>query len=216
MPMRGPCRDTAHMSAAVAVTLAVALIAAAASVVAAMIASRALASVQAQQARADRVGALEERLAHHKYDLYAPMLDLLNDMILGVVKVDELPEAERQRYQDMSANFGTWLAVFGSDEAVAAYHRWSQATFHQPIPNPILFRLWADLMLAARRDIGDADTATTVTELLGLRLRDLYEVPDHLMAVELPLDELCARFDWTPPWDLPQDQEAAKRPPSLG
>lgn len=195
----------------IAITLA--LIAAAASIAAAVIASRAQANVQAQQAQAERLGALEERLAQHEYDVYAPMLTLLNDMILGAVDIENMSAAEQSRQQKMSKDFGTWIAVFGSDEAVSAYHRWAQATFHQPIPPPVLLRLWADLMLAARRDIGDSATCTTTTELLGLRLTDLYEVPDNLVAVDLPLDELCARFGWAAPWAnrLERSEEPRKR-----
>lgn len=56
------------------------------------------------------------------------------------------------------------------------------------------------MILAARRDIGNFETATTVGELLALRLRDYYEIPANVEAMRLPLDEVSAKHDRTPPW----------------
>ncbi len=67
--------------------------------------------MQMQQSEVSRIAALEERLAHRKYDVYAPVFNLLNDISLGVVGDAKLPQAERERHQEGSTDFGTWLAV---------------------------------------------------------------------------------------------------------
>lgn len=67
-------------------------------------------------------------------------------------------------------------------------------------------------MLAARRDIGDAETITTIETLLALRLQDYYEAPDNVEAMKLPLNQVFERFGWVPPWREAPSSQTGSRP----
>lgn len=74
-----------------------------------------------------------------------------------------------------------------------------QGAFHDA-PGHITLRLYAEFVLAARRDMGDSSSQATPADVLGLRLNDLYKDPKIRLIAELPFDELCREYDWSIPW----------------
>lgn len=184
--------------------IVVAILAAAASIAATVIAARTQRSVSLALAEAERLRAMEARNDERKYVVYKLMVDHLHFILLN--NDVELPPDELERVRRMGIDFGTWLSVFGSDDALQAYHNWCQCFVFQPAysypppPWPVVYRLMADLLLVARHDIGRPDGAVARRELLGLRLTNMYVEADVLAALALPLDEVFQRNNWQPPW----------------
>lgn len=59
----------------------------------------------------------------------------------------------------------------GVDDAVARYEHFMQSTY-KDAPAPVLLRLYADFVLAARKDMGDPETQLTVEHILGMKIKD--------------------------------------------
>ncbi|WP_329227946.1 hypothetical protein [Streptomyces canus] len=172
-------------------SLAVAAVPAFASIVAAIIAARAARHAKRAELSAQHLRDLENRISEKKYDVYKPMINLIRDM-LDRRQIDE--EEMRSRISD----FSTWVIIYGSDDAVRAFHDFMQAAYHDP-PAKVLMKLYADFVLAARRDMGYADTGVQQTHFLGMRINDLYD-NSLLRNVNAPLREICQEADWQPPW----------------
>ena len=61
---------------------------------------------------------------------------------------------------------------------------------------------YAELVLAARRDIARSNTRIGAVEIIGMRVNDLYTNVDYYRLMTLPFDEVCRLSNWTPPWSL--------------
>lgn len=177
------------------ITLTVAAIAAAAAIGSAIIANRAASRAKAAEAEALRVRDLEARLASKKYDTYKPMIDMLRDTLL----VAKDSDAESPITPAKVGDFSQWISIYGSDEAVMIFHRFMQAAFDKP-PSEVSLRLYADFVLAARRDIGVPDSLLGPADILGLRLTDLYRTSRVYGLVTMSFEQLCAAYGWQPPW----------------
>lgn len=177
--------------------LALAAIPVIASATAALIAARSARSVKRSEAEAQRIRDLENRISERKYEIYQPIIQALGD-VFDLEKAEEMKKGGTNDLTDMLRKFATWITIYGSDEAVRAYHNFMQGAFNEA-PTLVTMRLYADLMLAARRDIG-ADTTVTPAQLFGMRLTDLYIEGDIHKAMTLPFLELCKRESWSPPW----------------
>ncbi|MFI0199865.1 MULTISPECIES: hypothetical protein [Streptomyces] len=140
---------------------------------------------------AQRIRDLEARNSEKKYDTYKPMINLLKDA-LDRRTID--PETFRTSISD----FATWVAIYGSDEALSAFHNFMQASYGSP-PPVILMRLYADFVIAARRDIGYPDTQVTRLQFLGIRISDAYS-NSAFREIDKPFSELCRNVGWNPPW----------------
>lgn len=144
------------------------------------------------------------------------MIDNLHAILLD--PEGQRPVTDPEALRHMGVDFGTWIGVFGSDEALRAYHNWCQCYVFRlgdrPPPWTLVYRLTVDLLLAARRDIGRSDTSATRRELLGLRLIDLYTNREVLDALDLPLEQVFERVAWEPPWrhETSKNVEAAPLP----
>ena len=76
-----------------------------------------------------------------------------------------------------------------------------QTTFTGNPPMPVLMRMVAEFTLAARRDMGDAGTATTPLEVFAPKIDDLFgDELDAYEALTLPLDALFRKHGWAAPW----------------
>jgi hypothetical protein len=126
------------------------------------------------------------------------MIDMLYSMLdpstMKNIDIDEMRKTFDQ--------FDAWITIFGSDDAVRAWHHLRQATFHDPPPE-VFIRLYADVIMAARQDLGTSQTSVTRAELVGSRLRDLYSETDTLdlrtlLALEWP--EVSEQTGWAAPW----------------
>lgn len=176
----------------------VAAIPAMAAIVAAVLAGRSAARAHAAEAERDRLQRLDARVSERKYDVYAPMLNLLRDM-LDPTKAEALDQD-----QTVSAlrDFAAWIGVYGSDDAVRAYHNFMQGTY-QDAPPAILLRLYADFAIEVRRDLGDPDTRVNPVIFMGIRINDLYTGEAELMnMLSKPFDEACAEAGWAIPWSV--------------
>jgi hypothetical protein len=169
----------------------VAIVAAIVAGVFALIAARTTATNQ-------RIVELEKRLATSRLEIYKPLIDAMAAFLVPG-KVSDQEKARRQTaFMEATKTFATWIQVYGSDESVRVYHRLMQASYADAPPN-IIFRLYGQLILAARRDLGDASTRVDLADLLGIRIKDFY---DGDMAADLRLsdDEFYRKHEWIPPW----------------
>ncbi len=80
------------------------------------------------------------------------MIDLLGQVLVPG-GADKALENEAEMIERLS-EFASWISIFGSDDAVKSFHNFMQGAFHAA-PAPITLRLYADFVLAARRDMGD-------------------------------------------------------------
>ncbi|MFF6803534.1 hypothetical protein [Streptomyces sp. NPDC012616] len=174
-------------------SIAVAAIPALASVLAAIIAARSARRAKKSEIDAQHLRDLEARISEKKYDVYKPMINLLKD-ILNQRAMSE------DEFKNLVSEFSAWVTIFGSDEAVVAFHNFMQATYATNTPPAILMKLYAEFVLSARRDMGYPDTAINAKHFLGMRISDLYN-HDQLAKVEMPLADLCQEVGWTPPWE---------------
>ena len=178
------------------VPLGVAAVPAIASIVAAVLSARSARKSRLAEMDAARINELENRLSERKYDLYRPMIDLLRKMMDTSKTGTTINQKQMQR--DLS-EFGAWINIFGSDEAIRAFHNFMQGAYHSAPPQ-VLMRLYADFILAARRDMGYQNTATTAQEILGIRINDIYESPEMQAVASMTFMDLCAHHNWPIPW----------------
>ena len=174
------------------VTIAAAGVSALAAVVAAVIASRTSKAIRRSELNAQKVRDLEERLHGKKFEVYKPMINMLRDLMGASV-----PEGDVQaELIVLMKDFSTWITIFGSDEAIIAYHNFMQGAFKSG-PTVVMVRLYADFMLTARKDMGYPDTKVQREHLVGVKINDIYDYPQFM---EPSFDLLCQREGWTPPW----------------
>jgi len=178
------------------IVLVVGVIASLASITGAVLAANSAREARVAEQEAARLQLLEQRLAQRKNEVYEEQIDLLGRMLAPVGRRTDLDDAETmQKFQRFSA----WIGIVGSDEAVRAWSNLMQGTFHDA-PSVVLLRLYAEFQLAARRDLGDPDTALTPTELMAVRINDLYDDPIYHAAMAAPFVDVCASVDWPIPW----------------
>jgi hypothetical protein len=179
------------------ITILVAAVAACASISAAVVAAFSARSTKRIEVESQRARELESRISERKFDTYRPIIEMYGDLASGTRSSNVLANqsANIEKMQD----FATWINIYGSDDAVLAYHNFTQAAFNN-CPVVIAVRLYADFLREARRDIGFPDTKVTALHLMGIRISDLYSERDYRLALTLPFNELCRRENWTPPW----------------
>lgn len=182
------------MSAEVAV--AVAVIAAVSAIVAAAIAARAAIRTNKSTIANQRVIELEKRLATSRIDVFKPMLEAMAELLEP--SPDPKIQAQRQAKALLALkSFATWVQVYGSDDSVRVFHRFMHAAY-QTAPPDVFIRLYGQFVLAARRDLGDADTGVDVVDLLGIRLKDIYTgYADRLLLSD---EDFYRDIGWIPPW----------------
>lgn len=146
-----------------------------------------------------RVVELEKRLASQRLEIYKPLIDAMSAYMLPGAATPQEDKRRKTAFQDATKTFMTWVQVYGSDESVRTYHRLMQASFVSA-PPLVIFRLYGQLILAARRDMGDRETKVTLVDLLGIRIRDFYE-GDMAADLRLPDDDFYEKVGWQPPWD---------------
>jgi len=179
------------------IVLIVALIASLTSIGGAMLAANSAKNARATERETARLQFLEQRLSQRKNDVYQEQINLLGRMLGPEEQRVGLDDADTmQKFQAFSA----WIGIVGSDEAVRAWSNLMQSTFHNA-PPVVMLRLYADFQLAARRDLGDPDTSLTPTELMAIRITDLYDDPGYFTAMSLPFTEVCATNNWAIPWE---------------
>ncbi|MFF7985448.1 hypothetical protein ACFZDK_41130 [Streptomyces sp. NPDC007901] len=175
------------------ISVAVAAVPALASILAAVVAALSARKAKKSEIDAQRLRDLEARISEKKYEVYKPMINLFRD----ILDQRSMPEEDlRSRISEFSA----WVSIFGSDEAVRAFHNFMQAAYTGNPPAVVLMKLYSDFVLSARRDMGYPDTAVDARCLLGMRISDLY-TSGQMVDVNASLAELCRATGWTPPWE---------------
>lgn len=168
-----------------------------AAIVAAIIAALSAASARRSESSAQTVRDLEARIAERKFAIYEPMIELLRKILdprdAAAILADE------EGYRASISKFAAWIAIYGSDEAITYFQRFMQCTYRSATP-AIMVRMYAEFVLAARRDMGYPDTKVTGEEIFGIRLKDVYE-RTWIDAFTMPLADLYAREGWDAPWE---------------
>jgi hypothetical protein len=155
---------------------------------------------------AQRLRDLEARNAERKHNTYEPIIDLLSQTLTpnGAAAIDE------NAMRNQMVKFDAWVAIYGSDDAVRAWHRFRQGSFHDA--PPLLFmRLYSDFVVAARRDMGAPHSKVRPEELLGVRIRDVYTQANLHDALNLEWPEIEAAFGWRVPWVTDNERGALAR-----
>lgn len=173
------------------------LVPAAASILAAVLSARSARKSQTAEVEAQRIRNLEERLADRKFDVYAPMIKSYQE---AFDRKGDFDQKTQDKFVRQISDFNAWIIIYGSDEAVRAFANLQQAAFHDA-PGPVNLRLYADFVLAARRDMGDMGTALTPLDVMGGRVNDLYTGdPKYRRAFTVPFNEVCQGAAWQAPW----------------
>jgi hypothetical protein len=192
------------------ITILVAGIAAAAAIIAAIVAALSARSTKRLELQAQRAGELESRISERKIDMYRPIIELFGNALSSAATGTQIAP---QNNSTKIAEFMTWIAIYGSDDAIKTYHNFMQSAFANA-PMLINSRLFAEFILAARRDIGYPSTSVTPLEIMGMRITDLYSEQGLRLAMSLPIDELFRHEKWTPPWLAPNDAKPDSTNPS--
>jgi hypothetical protein len=167
-----------------------ALLSVVAAVVAAWIAKRASDRATTAQLTVAHLQRLEQRVADRKISVY----DLRKS-------IQDAENVNEQEMTDKLNEFGAWVAIVGSDEAVRSFGNYMQGSFGNA-PGLVAMRLYADFLLAARRDLGDPTSKLTAMDVWALKVNDLYSAEGALIrdTLMLPLERACALNGWAPPW----------------
>lgn len=195
--------------ASVWIPLVVAVLAASASIVAALLARRSAVETRHSQLELERLKLVEARVSAVKTEIYRPMVEALNDLFSGdeeTTTAEPKKQSSAQRrptrkptITEITRQFAGWLTIIGSDDSVRAFHNLMQAAFHDA-PGEIYLRLYADFLLAARRDMGDPATTIEPIDVLGVRITDIYDDPELRVVGTGTLQEVADRNDWRIPW----------------
>jgi hypothetical protein len=178
------------------VTTLVSGLPAVAAIASAFLAGRFAKRARGAEIEAQRLRDLEARLAEKKYETYKPMIAMLGSAFLAAnAKKNPADVVSAEKVSE----FAQWISIFGSDDAVRAYRNFMQSAYNDP-PAEISMRVYADFVLAARRDMGSPSSELTALEILGMRLTDLHSNPKFYDIASMPFEELCSRYHWQPPW----------------
>lgn len=170
-------------------SIAVAAIAVIASISAAVVAGLFALAARRYEGRLQHASEARDRISEQKRLMYEPVVNLLDRMFSS----DEVPTPEELQHK---RHFDTWVNIYGSDGVVRAYSRFLQALPLGP-PADIQLRLYADFLLAVRKDMGDPHSGVDRLELLGARLANL---SDRASFTDPDVNAVCKRLGWAPPW----------------
>lgn len=170
------------------------LVAAASSFAAAIVAARSASRTRDAQIQAERTFELEKRLAASRAEVYQPMVELLRTVFDSI---GSGADVEPSQTREIVSKFTAWLQVYGSDNAVRSFHKFMQASYHNA-PPAVLLRLYSEVVMAIRRDLGEPNTEVTLVDLLGMRITDIYET--FAPGLQLDEQEFFGQNEWHPPW----------------
>lgn len=153
-------------------------------------------SLQRADQEVQRSRDLQQQLSGAKYEMYQPMIDALGAALVpGALNS---PKASPLTMKVMT-DFSTWITMFGSDDAVRAFRNFQQGSFNEA-PSLLIIRLFSEFMIAARRDIGEAQTSLSGFDLMSVRITDIYADAQTRRAMTAPWSELEVEHGWQRPW----------------
>ena len=160
---------------------------------------RAQRSIELDKLQVQRINELESRISERKYETYKPLVEMLGDVLATGPSKKGFDEDEIQKRLH---EFFVWVSIYGSDEAVIAYHKLTQAAYNN-VPSEISGRLYAEVILAARRDIGRSDTEIGPADIVGMKVNDLYTNIDYYRTMTEPFDEVLPKIQLDATMDAP-------------
>lgn len=166
------------------------------SIFSALWATRSARRAQQAEHEAQRLRALEERLAEKKYRLYEPFIQAFSDTL-----TPSRTKAAFAALEDVLADFQAFVTIWGSDEVVEAFYRFRTSSNANP-PRLVTMRLMSDVLLAIRRDIAWPATDITGLQVIGMRINDMQDHPEMRAALTTSLRELFESENWEPPFEL--------------
>lgn len=169
------------------------------SVAAAIVAGFFATQARRAESRERRIIELEKRIAAHKAEVYEPMLEFFRRLFDETVSEADSSTLSPEEMLETISKFATWIQIYGSDEAVRAFNRFMQASYTEPPPQ-ILMRFYGELVLAARKDLGPHDTSIAIIDLMGIRLKDVYD-PGFRDVFAMKERDLFREYGWSPPWE---------------
>jgi hypothetical protein len=188
------------------------------SVIAAWLATRSARAARQGELEAGRLRDLENRISERKYELYKPMLDYIGHLFSQQNEESRNAVADQDAVNKVFLDFSRWIVIYGSDEALAAYHNLMQS-LNYAAPPLVLNRLMTDFLLAARRDIGNSGSKARQAELftVAFRINDFYSQGDLAGEImELPLKKALKKAGWSPPWSSMKAGPPAVQAPDPG
>lgn len=188
------------------------------SVIAAVLATRSARAARQGELEAGRLRDLENRISERKYEVYKPMLDYIGHVFSQQNEESKKAIADEVAVNKMYLDFSRWIVIYGSDEALTAYHNLMQA-INYSAPMLVLNRLMTDFLLAARRDIGYSESRARREELftVAFRLNDYYSQGDLTGKImRLPLKKALKKAGWSPPWSSMNARHPAVQAPDSG
>lgn len=178
------------------IAIAAAVIATLGTILASVFVALSAKSDKRSELQAQRISDLESRISERKYEIYKPLIEMLGEVTNSDPNKAPLDSGEvAKRLHE----FFVWVSIYGSDDSVIAFRNFHQAASNG-VPPEIATRLYAELVLAARRDIARSDSRIGAIEIIGMKVNDLYSNPDYYRIMALPFNEVCERYGWTPPW----------------
>jgi hypothetical protein len=170
-------------------------------VIAAIVAGRYALRAKAAEFQAARVLELERRLATSKAEVLEPMVEAVGRMF---ELVTQGKAGDQDAFEEVTGPAFRkslhWVQIYGADETVLTVHKMMQSFYANPPPE-IALRLVGELLIAARRELGQPDTKLDALDLMGIRINDLYSGDPRLMrCLRIPEKELYAEVGWHPPW----------------
>jgi hypothetical protein len=111
--------------------IAVAIIATIGTIVAAIVAARSAKAAKQSELQAQHVRELENRISDRKYEIYKPMIEMLGDVLNVNRQTAPLDSSEIQKRVH---EFAVWVSIYGSDDAVIAFHNFQQAAYNDVPP----------------------------------------------------------------------------------
>jgi hypothetical protein len=188
-------RELVNISGSVLLTAVGVVLPVIAAVVAAWIAKRAADRATAAQVDMAHLQRLEQRIAGRKLEVYEPILDYLRESLRDADNIDA------DEMTSKLSKFSGWVAIVGSDAAVRAFGNHMQGAYNDA-PGLVAMRLYADFLLAARRDLGDPASQLTGLDVWAMQINDLYSTDGKVLrdTLTLPLERACALHEWVPPW----------------
>lgn len=176
-------------------------------------------SISARRARTDdarfqRLLDAENRNAETKFRTYEPILELFQLLLTPAQAQEKFLTMGDTEIENRLDEFGKWIVIYGSTEAVEAYHDFKVSFFSlEPGESkeyywnflPLLYRLYANFVIAVRHDIGFVrdDKDIQARHVLALGAVSLYK--SHLAdASRMPMNKLYTfyrrQYGWTRPW----------------
>lgn len=151
----------------------------------------------------ERLRRLDSRVQEARVKAYSPMLKALSDLLSKTGDEKTIAQAKKDSEHLLRVMNEFWreALVYASDDCQRAFGRMMQGAYGDA-PGPVIMRLYAEFVIAARRDLGDESSLLTPTEVFAPKLTDLFTAKDSdVFGFDRgTFSALAARHRWPVPW----------------